>query len=66
MPPCGVAAAAVVAAWLAEEAARPGMVVTLGAEPTSGQRSTCARDLRLRSRCQETKAAVIPLASRAT
>ena len=40
--------------------------VTRAAESTSGQRSTCARDLRLRSRCHARKAAVIPLASRAT
>ena len=44
----------------------PGTPATRAGEPTSGQRSTCAKGLRLRSRCHATKAAVKPLASRAT
>src|SRR4030095_3820201 len=46
-------------------AAQLGMPVTRAAVATSGQRSTCASDLRLRSKCQAANAAVIPLASRA-
>ena len=43
-----------------------GTPATRAGVATSGQRSTCAMDLRLRSRCHATKAAVKPLASRAT